>query len=175
VSSEPGQGSTFTFTLPVYSLAKLLAPVITHKELLRPCFVLSRVELTSLLNPPRGNWRETCRQCMETVRRCVYLDKDLVLPPMGTSGAAETIFIVASTDLQQSGIMTLRIREQLERMADLRAKGTVTITTLPIELPPDIRSGTLEQQVQAVSDSVAQMVLTSMDTNRSFSANKDVN
>jgi signal transduction histidine kinase len=30
VASDPGSGSTFSFTLPLYSLAKLLAPVITH-------------------------------------------------------------------------------------------------------------------------------------------------
>ena len=29
-------------------------------------------------------------------------DKDLVLPPMGTSGTTETFFVVASTDLQSS-------------------------------------------------------------------------
>ncbi|MGA7171668.1 MAG: HAMP domain-containing sensor histidine kinase, partial [Candidatus Sulfotelmatobacter sp.] len=43
-SSEPGQGSTFTFTLPTYSLAKLLAPVIVYQDRLRPAFVLVRVE-----------------------------------------------------------------------------------------------------------------------------------
>src|SRR6202140_512964 len=32
VSSDPGQASTFTFTLPVYSLAKLLAPVIAYQN-----------------------------------------------------------------------------------------------------------------------------------------------
>src|SRR5712692_7222888 len=36
VSSEPGQGSTFTFTMPTYSLSKLLAPVITYQDRLRP-------------------------------------------------------------------------------------------------------------------------------------------
>jgi signal transduction histidine kinase len=163
VTSEPGQGSTFTFTLPVYSLGKLLAPVVTHQERLRPAFVLVRVELTPLSNPPRGNWKDTWRQCLETVRRCIYLDKDLVLPPMGTSGATETFFIVASTDLQNSGIMTARIREQLERAPDLKTKCTLTITTLPIELPPDPEGGTLEQQVQAVADCVTQMILTSRE------------
>ena len=36
VSSEVGQGSTFSFTLPVYSLEKLLAPVVMHEGKLHP-------------------------------------------------------------------------------------------------------------------------------------------
>jgi hypothetical protein len=168
VSSEPGQGSTFTFTLPVYSLAKLLAPVITHAGQLRPDFVLVRVELTPSSNPPRGNWKETWQQCLETVRRCVYLDKDLVLPPMGTSGAAESFFVVASTDLERSGIMTTRIREQLERVPDLKAKCTVTIATVPVELPAENRGETLEQQVQTVADCVTQTIMKALDRKHLF-------
>ena len=160
VSSELGQGSTFTFTLPIYSLAKLLAGVITQQDRLRPAFVLVRVDLCPLSNPPRGNWKETREQCFEILKRCVYLDKDLVLPPMGTSGAAETFFVVASTDLQRSGIMTKRIREQLERVIELKTKCTMTITTVPVEIP-SMQAGTPEQQVQTVADCVTQMILLS--------------
>ena len=163
VSSEPGQGSTFTFTLPIYSLPKLLAPVITYQEHLRPSFVLVRIELTPLSNPPRGNWKDIWHQCLEIVRRCVYLDKDLVLPPMGTSGTTESFFIVASTDLQRSGIMTTRIREQLERVPDLKAKCTLTITAVPVEVPSASGTGTVQQQVQSVADCVSQMIFASRE------------
>jgi hypothetical protein len=177
VSSEPGQGSTFTFTLPAYSLAKLITPVVVHNDRLRSAFVLVRVELTPLSTPPRGNWKQTWQQCLDILRRCVYLDKDLVLPPMGTSGAAETFFVVASTDMPQSGIMTARIREQLERVPELKAKCTLTIMAAPIELPAAISgqsfssqsfssqslsSQSLEQQVQALADHVTGMITTSM-------------
>jgi signal transduction histidine kinase len=163
VSSEPGQGSTFTFTLPVYSLAKLLAPLITHEDRLRPAFVLVRVDLNSPTNPPRGNWKETWQQCLEIVRRCVYLDKDLVLPPMGNSGGGETFFVVASTDLQHSGIMTTRIRHQLDRVPDLKAKCTVAIAAIPVELPPAQADESIDQQVQSVADCVTQMMVRSME------------
>ncbi len=163
VSSEPGQGSTFTFTLPSYSLAKLLAPVITYQDRLRPSFVLVRVELTPLFNPPRGNWKETWQQCLEIVRRCVYLDKDLVLPPMGTSGAAESFFVVASTTLERSGIMTTRIREQLERVTDLKTKCVLTITTVPVQFPDTGTNESLDLQVQTVAGSITQLILTSME------------
>jgi hypothetical protein len=163
VSSELGQGSTFTFTLPVYSLAKLLMPVIAHENRLRDAFVLTRVELTPFFNPPRGNWKETWQQCLEVVRHCVYLDKDLVLPPMGTSGASETFFVVASTDLDRSAIMTTRIREQLDRVADLKTKCTVTISTVPVELDAAIRTKPFQDQVQAVAEHVTQMIMKSID------------
>jgi hypothetical protein len=163
VTSEPGQGSTFTFTLPTYSLAKLLAPVVTYENRMRPSSVLLRIELTPLSNPPRGNWKETWQQCLEIVRRCVYLDKDLVLPPMGTSGAVETFYVVASTDLQRSGIMSTRIREQLERVPDLKTKCTLTITTISIQLPAADREESLDQQIQSLARCVTQMILTSME------------
>jgi hypothetical protein len=163
VASEPGQGSTFTFTLPIYSLAKLLTPVIVHEGRLRPAFVLVRVELAPLSNPPQGNWKETWQQGLETLRRCVYLDKDLVLPPMGASGATETLFVVASTDLQRSGVMTTRTRELLERVADLKNKCKITITTVPVELPSGKPGETLEQQVQNVASCVTEMILTSRE------------
>jgi Histidine kinase-, DNA gyrase B-, and HSP90-like ATPase len=163
VSSELGQGSTFTFTLPTYSLAKLLAPVIVHQGYLRPSFVLVKVELAPLSNPPRGNWKETWLQGLAILRRCVYLDKDLVLPPMGTSGTTETVFVVASVDLQRSGNMTTRIREQLERVADLKTKCTLTITTLPVELPSGPMGETVEEQIQTVAACVTQMILTSRE------------
>jgi signal transduction histidine kinase len=163
VASELGQGSTFTFTLPVYSLAKQLAPVIIYQDQLRPAFVLVRVELTPPSNLPRGNWKETWQQCLETVRRCVYLDKDLVLPPMGTSGASEVFYVVASTDLQRSGIMTTRIREQLDHLTDLKSKCSLTIGVVPIEIPAAQAGETLEQQVEAVSGCISQMILKSME------------
>ncbi|MGA7591160.1 MAG: hybrid sensor histidine kinase/response regulator [Candidatus Sulfotelmatobacter sp.] len=151
-SSEPGQGSTFTFTLPTYSLAKLLAPVIVYQDRLRPAFVLVRVELRPRSTRPRGNWKETWQQCLEIVKRCVYLDKDLVLPPMGTSGAVETFFVVASTGLDRSGIMTTRIREQLERVSDQKSNYGFTIMAAAVQLPSDISSQSLEKQVLTVAE-----------------------
>ncbi|MCU1301667.1 MAG: hypothetical protein JWQ87_1951 [Candidatus Sulfotelmatobacter sp.] len=163
VSSEPGQGSTFTFTLPVYSLAKLLAPVVTYQGHLRPSFVLLRIEITPLSNPPKGNWKDTRQQCHEIVSRCIYLDKDLALPPMGTSGTTETFFVVASTDVQRAGIMTTRVREQLDRVPDLKTKCTITITTVPVELLSAARTGPLPEQVQSLADCVSQMIFSNRE------------
>jgi signal transduction histidine kinase len=162
VASEPGQGSTFTFTVPVYSMAKLISPVITYQNALRPSLVLMEVDLKPFSNPPRGNWKETWQLCLETLRRCVYLDKDLVLPPVGSATATETFFVVASTDMQRSGIMSTRIREQLEKIADFSSKANLTITTTPIEIEPAAAGETLSVQIDRVAEQITGMVLQAM-------------
>jgi len=159
VASELGQGSTFSFTVPIYSLPKLLAPVITYQGSLRPSFVLLQVTLSPLTKPPRGNWKETWQECLDTLKRCVYLDKDLVLAPMGSAGPTETVFIVASTDMERSGIMVTRIREQLERVAGLSAKAMLTITTSPVDIAATPVGQSLEQQIQHVADVIDGMVM----------------
>jgi hypothetical protein len=84
---------------------------------------------------------------------------------MGTSATSETLFVVASTDLQGSGAMTMRIREQLERLGNLKGKCMLTVTAVLIELPPHNSGADLEQQVQNVADRVTQMIMTNMERN----------
>ena len=162
VTSDPGHGSTFTFTLPVYSLPKLLSPVITYKGRLRDAFVVVAVALAPISEPPASNWKETSERCLEILRRCVYLDKDVVLPGMGITGPAETFYVVASTDLARADIMMTRIREQLDRQVEFKANGRLTVSAKVVPLPEDISARPLEAQVEAVANSVTEMVLSDL-------------
>lgn len=180
VASEPGLGSIFTFTLPVYSLAKLLAPVIVYQGQLRSEFVLLRMELTPLAGAPRTRRREIAQQALEMLRHCVYLDKDLVLPSIGATGTTETYFVVASTDLERSAIMTTRMREQLERIPGLNVKGALTLSAIPVDFPPaDVTDVTLdklavlEQQVKAVAAHVNSMILHSLSGKQIYAKSKE--
>ncbi|MGA8067256.1 MAG: ATP-binding protein [Terriglobales bacterium] len=158
VASEPGSGSAFSFTLPLYSLARLLLPAITNQGRLRESLVLVRVELTPLSKALRGSWKETCEHCQARLRQCVFVDKDLVLPAMGTSGAAETFFVVASTDMERAGIMMDRIRGQIGGMAELKASGSLRVTAEAIPGVPLGDPRTLEQQVWGIADSVMEII-----------------
>jgi signal transduction histidine kinase len=160
VASEPGQGSTFSFTLPLYSLAKLLFPVVTYQEKLRQDIVLVRVSLRTPTKPVRASWKETCQRCLEVLQRCVYLDKDLVLPPMTSAGADETFLVVASTDLERAEIMMTRIREQLGRVDGLDGTGELQVSALEVSLPDPGANSSLQDQVQEVACIVGEMVRT---------------
>jgi len=175
VASQPGEGSTFTFTLPVYSLPKLLKPVITHSGKLRDSFVLVRVDIRPISSHPHGKWRETCRQCLELLQRCVFMDKDLVLPPMAANGPLETFFVVASTDMQRVGVMTSRITEQLGAMGSLKNTGTVGTAAkpVPVVLTPELRS--VDEQVQAVAETVRQMIVQELNANNGLTEKEMLN
>ena len=156
VASDGASGSTFSFTLPLYSLAKLLLPVITEQNQLRSAITLVRVTLRSKLRPPRGNWKEICKRARELVERCVFLDKDLVLPQMTASGSEQTLLVVASTNEAKAEVMMMRIREQLDKVEEIKASTDFAISATGVPLPDPAGLG-LEQQVAKVAESVTEM------------------
>jgi hypothetical protein len=158
VASEPGQGSTFSFTLPLYSLAKLLFPAITYQAKLRENIVLVKVSLRAVSRPAR--FKETSQRCLEVLQRCVYLDQDLVLPPLTDAGADETFLVVASTDLEGANIMMARVREQLAKVLEQNGTGELEVSALEVPLPDCSAGHTLEEQVREVSVTVGEMVRT---------------
>jgi len=157
VASQPGHGSVFTFTLPLFSLAKLLLPVIVEQGHLREAIVLVKIELTPLTTHPVSSWKETCQRCLEILQHCVYLDKDVVLPPLADSAQGETFFVAASTDLPRAEIMMKRIRGQLERCPGLQGTGNFTVSTSAVSLPD--RDQPVETQVQQVAGRIIEMVM----------------
>jgi sigma-B regulation protein RsbU (phosphoserine phosphatase) len=158
VTSAADIGSSFSFTLPLYSLAKLLLPAITNQGRMRDSIVLVRIELTPLSRELRGTWKETCQRCLEALRQCIYVDKDLILPPMATSGPIEALFVVASTDMERVGILMDRIRDQVGSLPPLKATGTLRVSAEVIPGPPAADSRTLEQQVWDVADFVTENI-----------------
>ena len=174
-ASDGASGSTFSFTLPLYSLPKLLFPVITCKNELRAAICLIQVDLKPRSKPPRGNWKELCKHARDVLERCVYLDKDLVLPFMGASGQEQTLFVAASTDLERSRIMIDRIRGQFEKMEELKLAGDVNIRASEVPLPDNAATISLEQQVQTVADRIAVMTQAVMGSNALQCSNLEVN
>jgi signal transduction histidine kinase len=159
VTSQLGQGSVFTFTVPLFSLAKLLLPVITYQGQLRDDVVLVKLELIPNSRAPRATWGNTCRQCRELLERCIYVDKDLVIPIFGSADSRQTLFVAASTDLERVEIMMKRISEQLEGNTDLKLGGAIQISATAVPMPPrDSGEQPLEVQVQAVADRITEQI-----------------
>lgn len=175
VASDGASGSTFSFTLPLYSLAKLLFPVITCQEEMRAAVCLLEIDLKPRSKPPRGNWKEICKHVREVLERCVYLDKDLVLPFMAASGQEQALFVVASTDIEHSPIMMDRIRGQFEKMEELKLAADFDIKASEVPLPDKASAISLEQQVQTVADRIMVMSQKSSGTNVSESCNTEAN
>jgi len=157
VESQLSQGSTFTFTLPLFSLAKMLFPVIIDQGHLREALTLVSIALVPRGTPEMGNWEHTHEQCLTLLRGCILPAKDLILPALAASGQAESFVIVASTDAKGAAVLTKRIGEQFERSAALWTNASFTISAEPITLPSSDDGRPPEQLVQEVADMVTTM------------------
>jgi hypothetical protein len=160
VESQLAHGSIFSFTLPLFSLEKLLSAAITVEGRLRESVVLVTVERMPLLKAAVGNWPETRQRCLEILRGCVFIDKDIVLPALGNTGPNETFVIVASTDEKRADILRKRIQGQLDNCTELQNNSAFKISVLPVDLPARGPGEPLEKLVRKVADDITEMVMT---------------
>jgi signal transduction histidine kinase len=110
-TSKPGNGTTFSFTLPVFSLLKLL-PASFRSE--RDSIALVVIELGSESGWLSGEAQiESSHQVRALLGRCMYSDLDLLLPKMTAPAATEFFFIVADTDEIGGKAISRRLRERL--------------------------------------------------------------
>jgi PAS domain S-box-containing protein len=120
VESRPGAGSTFSFTLPTYSLEKILSPALTENGTLRRA--VSLILVRAVPKPTAAaieQWSRTRRKLHELLCRCSLPDKDVVLPSVRAQPAGETFAVLAGTDARGAEVLVQRIRQQMKRCQEL--------------------------------------------------------
>jgi signal transduction histidine kinase len=127
--STPGQGAILSVTLPIFSLRNLIAPAFrkarrTHAPL---TLVVSQIGSDTgwLSDEARAQHTQGVRTLLQ---RCLLSDLDVLLPKMGSAGAAELFFIVALTDSIGAESLTRRIRQQFDDSDPIQQAG-LTLST----------------------------------------------
>jgi PAS domain S-box-containing protein len=130
VESELGKGSTFFFTLPVFSLARLCTHVLTPRNLALGCATLIAVDLVMSEGSRRS---ELMPEVHKVLSRCVHPGQDVLLPWMGDTAPMMTFFIVACTDNRGFSVIASRIGMELKGFGEVtQLRPQISSTTVLI-------------------------------------------
>jgi PAS domain S-box-containing protein len=128
VESEPGQGSIFYFTLPVFSLAKLCAHILTARNLEAGCVTLIAVDVDRVEGAVQADILLEVRKVLE---RCIRPEQDVLLPSMSDAVSVKTFFIIACTDAKGFEVIASRMARELQKFDSAsRLKPVISSTTL---------------------------------------------
>jgi len=151
VESELEHGSTFYFTLPVFSLAKLCAHVFTAPNLEAGCVTLIAVDVAAVEVVVQADILLETRKVLE---RCIRPGQDVLLPSMSDAEPVETFFIVAGTDAKGFEVIASRIVRELQNF-DSASRLKPVISSMTLLVAPG-QSG--EVQISEVAARVEQLV-----------------
>jgi signal transduction histidine kinase len=151
VESQPGQGSTFFFTLPVFSLARLCAPIFTAPNLEAGSVTLIAVDIVAIEGTVHADLLPEIRRILE---RCIHPAQDVLLPSASDPERIDTFFIVACTDPDGFEVIARRISRELQNFDKAsKLKPVISSTTLLVAAGP---SG--EEQIADVTARIEQLV-----------------
>jgi len=157
VESRRGKGSTFYFTVPVYSLHDLIAPVILNQK--QPPQSLALITSKLSLRGSRKPSEEACRKVRRTLGRCMLPDLDVLLPRIHSAGTEEMYFAVALAKEEGIQVLVRRMQDQLDLLDEIKCgavTATVSYTMLDHVQIEQFTSG--ERLAQWVSTEVGQLV-----------------
>src|ERR1700683_2339399 len=125
VRTRLGEGSTFCFTVPIFSLAALIAPMFRDAT--------KRAEPVALfvvrMRPESGWATEEAREeaSLDTrnfLQRCLPPSLDVLLPEMGPTGSGDVMFLLAArANEAEAAVMSRRVCEQFSINEPLARSG----------------------------------------------------
>jgi hypothetical protein len=138
VKSELTKGSTFSFTLPVFSLAPFLTTLLTNNKWPAESLALITVDVESQgLWPTAEAHDEWSREASRLVRGSMLPDRDVVLQETRLHGKRERFFIAAFADEKGISVLTNRIRGQLGLLPHSKEENVLISHTVLGRIPPE--------------------------------------
>ncbi|HMI58546.1 MAG TPA: HAMP domain-containing sensor histidine kinase, partial [Gemmatimonadaceae bacterium] len=135
VAPRSQRGSTFAFTIPVFSLNSVIAPLLVNGAWPAKDASLVTVTLALRGEPPLPEFQEEwSRDARSLLERCLLPDLDVLLPRTHTDGVIEQFFVAAFADDVGTSVLANRIRSQFERYGHLEDTG-LTLSVAHMALP----------------------------------------
>src|ERR1700680_2639952 len=154
VSSEPQKGSHFFFTVPIFSLASWIGPMLTHEKKPGEAIALLVVEMGS-----RGGWlspdarKEMSHLARRLLQQCLRPDTEVLLPNMDSVSVRELFFAVVYTQELGAEVISERIQRQFRRCEQLQPTDLTLAVShsflAPISRVEDESTETFVKQVAA--------------------------
>lgn len=168
VESQQGHGSTFFFTLPTFSLARLITPILTPENLLKGSVALITFQVSSTLKTTltKTNGDEIVfREVQNVLARCALPDRDVLLPQIAHGKSQKTtgyFFMVACADQSGAAVLVRRIQGQLALCKNLQNAPldyVVSFSIIGISLEKDeIPAGRLVEEIVGKIESLIKSV-----------------
>ncbi len=121
VTSGEGEGATFSFTLPVWSLAKVLAPVADRAAQLGLPVLLFEICISG--DRGRGRKRQLFRQEAERAVKNLAFRGDMVIPALRNAIRPGSLYFAVIADATDAPSIARRISEELALLSVVRAGG----------------------------------------------------
>ena len=151
VESQQGKGSTFYFTLPVFSLAKLCAHLFTWSNLESGYVSLITVDMIAVEGAAQADLLPEIRRVLQS---CIHGSKDLLLPSMSDAETVVNFFIVACTDAGGAAVIANRITRELQNF-DSASKLKPVLAYTALAVAPGV---SLDEQIGEVSAQIERLI-----------------
>lgn len=142
VDSEVGQGSTFYFTLPVFSIRRILTPLLTERDLRGSSIALITVEILPVGKRIYGKGDDAVlHEAWNAICRSLPDDKAILLPIMPDSESGRVFFILVFADQHYVETMFLQVQQHLvhsEGLANADLDPMISYTMLDIQSTGDV-------------------------------------
>jgi len=136
VDSEVGRGSTFYFTLPIFSWSGQMDRIFISKNLETGSMVLLAVEIFFRNKRLFTKSDEPLlRESWNILKQCILIDKDVLLPRIASTKRKEIFFIIAFADQKGTEVLQQRIREQIgctQALQEAGLEATLSYSTFKV-------------------------------------------
>jgi signal transduction histidine kinase len=131
-TSVPGKGSRFSFTLPTFSLASLIRPILAEQNGPGDLIALfvAHVECQDGSPAASGKALDVTRKILQ---ECLRADTSVLLPSIGPAGEHKIFFVVANTQQRGAEIIENRV---LKRIGQEFQSGSFNVSVSHVFLPP---------------------------------------
>ena len=168
VESKLGKGSTFYFTVPVFSLKDIVYPIVAVDDSLSDSVSLLSL---SFLPPEKHELTNSDKTALQRVRASIKgtlnADSDMLLPKLSDESDFTRLMILSNADRDEVAGLARRVRLEVDASGDLKERGfeyELSISQMKTIASEDTR--TVWEGVEEIADNIEQQLETPSSARR---------